>query len=261
MVQKMSQVAISYWEEGGNPVKQEAFSRLGEETSVDILDPTEPHPEIEDNGYELYHNAKRREGALQDHRTAEEAGIRTVNSADGAHTTIDRLSTLEALEELGIPTPEWDYGTPESISIDMPLVAKPKMELGEDRHDIIFYGMEEHGGLPFSNGSLDYVGERVVEEYVPTERHVKAYLVGDEVRAVELDDPLKWSGEEFEPSTELRDIVTRVGEGLGLGILEADVVERNGDRYVVDVNQTANLGGVSDAADLYEQALRSVLDY
>ncbi|MCJ7479183.1 MAG: hypothetical protein MUP63_03335 [Candidatus Nanohaloarchaeota archaeon QJJ-7] len=256
----MAKVAVSYWEENGNPIKYETFSRIDEWAEIEILNPEVSHPELGKNGYDLFHNAKRRKGALQDHRRAQENGLTTLNSAEGAYTTIDRLSTLQRLEELGIDTPDWEYTWADDVTLGPPLVAKPRLELGEDRHDVMFYGQADYEDLPFQNGTLDYEDRRIVEEFVDPARHIKTYLIGDEVRAVELSDPLHWYGAAIEPDPEMEETVRRIGEGFGFSILEADMVERNGDRYTVDVNQTANLSGVEDAPELYEQAVRETLE-
>ncbi|MFB6294791.1 MAG: hypothetical protein ABEI97_03460, partial [Candidatus Nanohaloarchaea archaeon] len=197
----MTHIAISYPADGGNERKRELFSRLEDWAEVDLFDPYASHPELKQNGYDLYHNAKRRKGALQDQRQAEEAGIPTLNASDGSYKVLNRRATLEQLQAAGVTTPAWTYGRPDTLDVDPPVVAKPPIEIGDDRHDVRFHGTQRYDGLPFTNGSLDFTDVRVVEEYIPGDRHIKAYRLGDAVRAVELDDPLGWRGAEIDPGS------------------------------------------------------------
>ncbi len=256
---RVTHIAISYPETGGNPLKRELFSRLEDWAEVDLFDPYTTHPELERNGYDLYHNAKRRNGALQDQRRAEAAGVRTLNSSEGSYVVLNRRATLEHLQQIDVQTPDWEYGMADTVTAEPPVVAKPPIEIGEDRHDVRFHGTEQYDGFPFTNGSLEFPGVRVVEEYIPGGRHVKAYRIGEETRAVELDDPLQWDGEEIDPDPAMVETVEQIGDHFGLCIFETDLVEQGDDIYVVDVNQTVNGAGVDDFVDVYEDAIREQL--
>lgn len=258
----MTRIAISYRDLDNNAKKVlgETVSQLETWADVDLLDPEETHPhQLGDGDYDVYHAAVCRRQSLRDQKTAADTGIPTVNSVPGTRTTVDRLETLRYLRQLGIPTPPFQHGPADEITLDAPLVVKPRKELGPDRHDIRFYdpGRNGEGPISFGHDTLDHVDDRVVEAYIDTERHLKAYQVGAEVRAVELDDPLAWDGEELSsPQPRIEEVVRRIGDGLDLHVFEADIVPRDGTPYVVDVNPTVNLSGVDGGVNLYEQAVR-----
>lgn len=230
---------------------------------VEVLDPESQHLEIEE--YSFYWDASRRSGSFIDQITANEKDVPTANSPYG-QITLDRYHTLEHLEELGVPVPGYCFvptgDLPEGVD---PFVAKPVMELGEGRHDIRFYSDSEteggvNGGIEFSERPEEFEDSAVVEEYIDFDRTLKCYYLGGEKRAVELESPTSRTGREVDVPGELEEISEKVSNGLGLQLLELDIVENSeGEYYVVDVDYTVNLSGVEDGAErtadaIYEMA-------
>ncbi len=253
-------IAISYWEEGGNPVKRELVQRLGEKYDVEVLDPEREHPTIADGEARLYHMAKRREESLRDLERAYRNGVRTLNTPEGAYTAVDRLETLRTLEEAGVPVPDYEYGNIEDVDIDTPVVSKPRTELGEDRHRVEFFGYISHPDIDTIGAEMDFVDKRLVQEYVDGRRHIKAYRLGDRVRAVEIDSTDIGHGTEIETDRELERLVHMAGDSIGLSFMEVDLVDGRGEYHAVDVNSTGNLGGVQEAVELYQGLIEEKLE-
>lgn len=239
-------------------MKYNLFSRLDDVADLEIWDP-ENSNDRNWNEVDLYHKAKRSKDALEDSRKARENGVPTINSPEGSFIVMNRWATLLNLDLIGIDIPEYDYGEPQNISMETPYVEKPAIEIGPGRHDVRFCGLEDEE-LPFNNEPLESDYPRVFEEFIEADRHIKAYRIGNEVRAVELDDRSKWDGEEIQVDQKLDKMLNSIGSYFGLRILEADILETGGALYCVDVNQTANLSGVSDAVEIYMDEIMRVLE-
>jgi glutathione synthase/RimK-type ligase-like ATP-grasp enzyme len=239
-------IAISHWADRENPVKRRLIDALREWAEVVLLDPRTEHPDLVTRGFDLYHMAGWYPEALRDLRRANRAGLRTVNPYYGARATADRLACAQIRRHGGVRAPGFQYGTAEEITLDPPVVIKPRWELGEDGHEFAIV----------RSGDLAFDGERLVERFVVRRRSYKIYRVGDAVRSVR--------GIGTEASTEvaatsrIRTLTDRIAALFGLSLFEMDVVVHK-NWYVIDVNPVASLREIDDGTEIYERLIRSRL--
>lgn len=237
-------IAITHWADRESPIKRRMLDALREWADVTLLDPRAEHPELATRGYDLYHMAGWYPEALRDLRRADRAGVRTINPYYGARATADRLACGRIRRYGGVRAPEFQYGTVEEVTLEPPVVVKPRWELQEGGHAFTIV----------RSGDLEFDGERFVERFVAPGRSYKIYRVGEAVRGVrEADAPT-----EVETTGRMRALTERIRALFGLSLFEMDVVVHK-NWYVVDVNPVVSLRGVEDGAEVYERLIRSRL--
>jgi hypothetical protein len=236
-------VGIAYWRDGGNPVKRTVIDRMEQWASVDLLDPETEHADMQTRAYDLYHMAKRRRGSLFNLERASAAGIPTVNPPGSAWLSSDRFMRSKLLEDNEFPVPAYEYGTADQISLGPPVVVKPRWEWSQDAHDF-----ETISARP-----VEFDGRKLVERYVPHDRVLKAYGIGDRVRFVEGPDRPR----ETVPPSSVRNLFARVQSVLDLTVFEVDIAITGDDCCVFDVNPVVSLAGVEGGARMYEAELRA----
>lgn len=248
LARRTPRIAISYWEERGNPVKHRLFDALSEWADLLLLDPDREHYDLDLLDLDLYHAAAWTHPALSDLERAEHAGIATINTYDGARRTTDRLERCRTLKEAGFHVPPFQFGLAGSITLQPPLLVKPRDELDSSGHDFEIVYTDD----------LEYEGERFVQEYVVPRKSYKIHRVGDVTRAVRL------LGHEHAPREALvpRKFVSladQVAGLFGLSLFELDVVIHKA-LYVVDVNPVVSLEAVEDAVEIYERLIQSRIE-
>ncbi|WP_158055815.1 ATP-grasp domain-containing protein [Halorussus halophilus] len=240
-------IAISYYEDRGNPLKHQLFDRLRSWTDLRILHPETEHPDLAEMGFDFYHMAAWRHAALADLRRARKAEVPTLNSYHGAATTEDRLARCRTLRNEGVRVPPFEFGRAEQITLGPPVLVKPRHELGDGGHEFrVVY-----------SGSLEFDGERFVERYVVPRRSYKIFGVGDQTRATRHIPP-DGTPKEVETPRRFRELTAEIADLFDLGLFELDVVVHKG-LYVIDVNPVVSLAGVDDAVDIYESLLREAV--
>lgn len=240
----MAHVGISYWPVGGNQTKQRVFRALSDVAEVTFLDPNQSHPDLSNRGFDLYHLAKRRRPAVADLHRAAAAGIPTLNPPSGVSLTSDRLATLDVLRRAAIPVPDYEFAPANRITLEPPFVVKTRHETDTEAHDHDFV----FEGFP------TYRGPRLVQQYIASNRHLKVYRIGDEIRVVELGAARGIVRRELPARSDLRELTDQIAAFTGLSLFEADILD-GPTPYVVDVNPVVSLAGVSDAESLYLQYL------
>lgn len=85
-------------------------------------------------GLDLYHVARWSPAAFDDFRAAAEAGVPTVNSYRGARATEDRLVSLRACVDAGLPVADFEYGTADTVTPAPPVLLNPRHETAPDGH-------------------------------------------------------------------------------------------------------------------------------
>jgi len=237
-------VAISYYEDRGNPLKFELFDRLRAWADLELLDPEREHPDLADRGLDLYHMARWRRGALADLERACEAGIPTLNSYRGAAQLEDRLERCETLRDHGFHVPDFQYGRAEEITLRPPVVVKPRREIVSGSHTFTLV----------RSAPIDFEGERFVQRYVVPRRSYKIFRVGERVRTTRHERP---DGKPSEVETRRRfaELTDAVADLYDLSVFELDIVVHK-NLYVIDVNPVVSLEGVGDAVDIYEECIR-----
>lgn len=237
-------IAISHWADRENPTKRRLLDALREWAEVTLLDPQTEHPDLAERGFDLYHMAGWYSEALRDLRRADRAGVRTINPYYGARATADRLACGQIRRHGGVRAPEFQYGRAPEITLEPPVIVKPRWELQEGGHEFAIV----------RSGALSFDGERLVEEFVAPRRSYKIHRVGEAVRAIKEAETTR----EVETTARIRGLTERIVELFGLSLFEMDVVVHK-NWYVIDVNPVVSLHGVEDGAAIYERLIRSRL--
>ncbi len=232
--------------------RSDFFTGMSEWADVTLINPEREIPDkLENEPVDLYHMAKRRTEGLNNLQYAQEYGVDTINPASGARRVNNRVDTLEMLEDLGIPVPDWDVGTYENIHMEPPAVVKTRRETEDGKHDI--------GNLSHDE---PYEGRKLVQDFIPHDEALKLYNVGDEVRTVRLEDdrhddfvdPRHAEAEEIETPHYMQQYADQIRDETGLEIFEVDVLKDG--REVLDANSVPFLADTEDGMDLYEDAIR-----
>lgn len=237
-------IAISHWADRESPIKRRMLDALREWADVTLLDPRAEHPDLAERGYDLYHMAGWYPEALRDLRRAGRAGVRTINPYYGARASADRLACGQIRRYGGVRAPEFQYGTAEEVTLEPPVVVKPRWELQEGGHAF----------TTVRSGRIAFDGERLVERLVAPRRSYKIHRMGEAVRAVREAETTR----AVETTGRMRALTDRIRALFGLSLFEMDVVVHK-NWYVIDVNPVVSLHGIEDGAEIYERLLRSRL--
>lgn len=239
-------IGISCLADGSNPVKATLFPKIGEWAEVVTLDPETEHNDLLEYDLDLYHMVRRRAASLSDLERACRGGITTINPYVGARLFADRLNSSKVLRDAGLPVPTFQYGRPEHIDLDTPVILKPRYELGPTRHDISV----------ISEDTIQFSGQKFVQEYVPHDRVYKIYQFGTETKAVEGTEATRQPTRECEVTDRLTAIADRIRQLTNMDLFEVDLVGGD-DLYVVDVNAAVSARGIADGVAIYERLLYS----
>jgi hypothetical protein len=237
-------IGIAYPLEGENQMKRRLFDRVREWAGLEVLDPSRRHPDLPKMGLDLYHMARWSQAAYADFETADEYGVATVNSYEGARITEDRVASARECVEAGLPFVDFEYGTAEEVTLGPPALIKSRHELDADGHEF---------RLVFT-GEIAFEGERMVERYVVPSRSFKVFKVGSHVRATErISEESGW--EAVGVSDHFVELADEVAALFDLKLFELDILVHK-TYYIIDINPVVSLEGVDDAVDIYEELLR-----
>jgi ribosomal protein S6--L-glutamate ligase len=161
----------------------------------------------------------------------------------------DKVVAFRILERAGAPMPEsYVFSQPDDLAPLLeagPLIVKPIR--GSDGHGVrLISRAGDLAELP--RGKEPVFAQRYIRPQGTTE--LKMFVIGDQVfgvkRRVRLEIKDGGDGEPFTPTPELRAIVLRCGEAFGIDLYGVDVIERNGQAFVVDMNSVPGFKGVPD---------------
>jgi ribosomal protein S6--L-glutamate ligase len=232
---------------------RDVVQRLREqEVEVDVLDLDQDPTDLGNIQirHDLYLLHSVTEASLSFAGILESLGASVLNTCQVTRTLRDKALTTGLLQRAGVPVPD-TYLAQRPIQLiplldTGPLVVKP------------YYGSRGDGVRMVCNSDELF-------EATPNERPVfaqryhepqgldrKLYCIGGEVFGVKRVFPAnsyaEKLGESFTVTPELRAIVLRCGEALGIDLFGVDVVISQGQPYVVDASSFPGFKGVPDAA-------------
>jgi mannitol-1-phosphate/altronate dehydrogenase/glutathione synthase/RimK-type ligase-like ATP-grasp enzyme len=199
--------------------------------------------------HDLYVVKSHTELALSLAGTLHHLGARVLHDWPSAMAVQNKIVTSRLLRGAGVPAPDsWvtgDLTLLHELLEQRPLILKPY--LGHRGQGLrILRDPRDLPGLP------PLATPMLAQEYVPgAGEDLKVYVVGDEVFAVRKpfsQGSFTQSGRPCPVEPEVRDIALRCGRALGLGLYGLDIVESNGQAWVVDVNTFPGYKGVPDVA-------------
>jgi ribosomal protein S6--L-glutamate ligase len=194
-----------------------------------------------------------------------ELGASIVNHYPVTNALRDKIVTARVLQAAGIPMPRTCVAShPDQLASmldDGPIIVKP-FTGGNGIHIQIIRSLAELL-------QVDRHGEPVfAQRYHPHDGwDRKIYVIGGELFGVKRIFPRRTEadryGEPFMLTPELRDIAVRCGQAFGIDLYGVDIIESEGQPYVVDMCSIPGFKGVPDAVPLlarylYEAAERSV---
>lgn len=243
-------VAVAYWMDKGNPIKQEARKKMENSSLYSLywLDPKIEHPRLQENGINLFHMSKQRKESMNDLRGFEQKRS-VLNSEKAIKQTNNRLESIKNLQNYGIPVPEWDFGRDYEICLDTPVIAKSPHEGYSSGHSHQLFFDEE----------VSYDGDRLVQEFLegPTLKGYRMPHLEDrpKVFAEIMGERRNKEGQEVLPSSEMTEIVEEVHGATDLEMFEVDMILSDEGYNVVDVNPFVSLRGIEDGSRLYLDSL------
>ncbi len=162
----------------------------------------------------------------------------------------DKIVATRMLQAAGVPVPETFLSVhPAQLAplLDTgPLVVKPhRGSKGRGVH-VVWDADELHD---VATGDGPVFAQRYHE---PKGRDRKLYCIGGQLFGVKRVWPVRTYqqklGEPFTVTPELRDIAVRCAAGFGMELFGLDIIESDGQPYVVDINPFPGFKGVPDAA-------------
>jgi len=168
----------------------------------------------------------------------------------------DKIVAARILQAAGVPVPAtYVASQPEALAPlleEGPLVVKPYDGGGGHHVQVVRTAAE------LTTVRRDRRAPVFAQRYhLPQGRDRKLYVIGDQVFGVKKVFPRRTAedkhGESFVPGPELRDIARRCGQAFGVDLYGVDVIESNGEPYVVDVTSVPGYKGVPDAPRLLAQ--------
>jgi len=231
--------------------KRQVYDRVRTWADLRLLDPDAEHPALTEMGLDCFHMAHWTPQSLRDLQRAEDGGIPTVNSYEGAATAVDRLAKCRRIETAGIRVPPYEFGTAEEISLDPPVVVKPRDEFVSGGHEF---------SVVFA-GEIDFAGERFVQRYIAPRMSFKLFQIGEYSRSTKhpprsgVDRSMRSLAQETATTAKFAGLLDAVAGLFDLNLFELDVVVHKGV-YVIDVNPVVSLDGVGDAVEIYDELLR-----
>lgn len=187
--------------------------------------------------------------ALEVARSAHEAGVRCFNPYPVTELCRDKVATTMALQEHGVPVPEtWtvqDLADLERELAGGPLIVKP-VRGSQGQGVEVVRTVEDLRALDYGQDAV--MAQRFMTPDGPDR---KIYRIGDEVFCVERVWPPTSYEDKLGRLVELPPAVEAVaracGDALGIDVYGVDVIEHQGEPYVVDLSSFPGFKGVPDA--------------
>jgi ribosomal protein S6--L-glutamate ligase len=187
-------------------------------------------------------------------------GASMINSYPVTVACRDKVVTTRMLQAGGVPVPQtWVTSRPGELAPlleDGPLVLKPTR--GSQGRGIMVVHRPEH----LAAATYDVVLAQ--RYYRPDGPDLKLYCIGGEVFGVERIFPAKTYeekvGRPLRVDPALEQLARRCSSAMGIDLFGVDVVESDGQAWVVDLSSFPGFKGVPKAAELLADYLSSVLD-
>jgi len=202
--------------------------------------------------YDLYVLRKMSGAALSLAGALHELGAAIVNPYPVSATLRDKIVTCRVLQAAGLPVPAtFVAAEPEQLApllADGPLVLKPYLGAGGHHVRIVRDAAEL---APLEREREPLFAQRY---HAPQGRDRKLYVIGERIFGVKKVFPRRTHeermGEPFAVTTELAEIARRCGRAFGIDLYGVDVIESDGQPYVVDMASIPGFKGVPDALTL-----------
>lgn len=211
--------------------------------------------------YDLYALKVKSDSALHTIEIAEELGINTINRSEAIRKTQDKILCDVILRKNNIPIPH-SYFTKGSESLHIlknrltfPIVYKPYKGSHNDANKVKnFDELASYG-----SDNLLYF-----QEFIENDGYDwKVYVADEQVFGIKRFSPFIKSyenkgnedREEFDVSEDLSDIILKIGELFGLDIYGVDVVFRDDQYYIIDVNDFPGFRGIKEAPNAIANSL------
>lgn len=203
--------------------------------------------------YDLYALKVKSDSALHAIEIAEELGINTINRSEAIRKTQDKILCDVILRKNDIPIPH-SYFTEgfESLhklkdKLTFPLVYKPYKGSHNDATKV--HNFEE---------LADFGAENLLyfQEYVENDGYDwKVYVADDQVFGIKrfspfvkiYEDKANEDRKRFDVSEDLAETILKIGDIFGLDIYGVDVVFRDDQYIIIDVNDFPGFRGLRDA--------------
>ena len=188
--------------------------------------------------------------ALELARRYDEAGIATFNPYPVTELCRDKVATTQALADAGVPVPQtWSVTDPTDLApllADGPLILKPTRGSQGQGIEIV---RDEAALTAYRIGAEPIMAQRF---HQPDGKDRKIYRIGSEVFCVERIWPPVTHEDKLGRLIELRPEVEQIardcGPALGIDTYGVDIIEHQGEPYVVDLSSFPGFKGVPDAA-------------
>jgi len=176
-------------------------------------------------------------------------GATIVNSYPVTVALHDKIITARILQRAGVPVPAtYVASRPDRLApllAEGPLVLKPYH--GSDGIGVrVVRSVTELAAVPAGRDPV--LAQRY---HAPQGRDRKIYVVGERLFGVKKVFPIRTErdrrGEPFAPGPELCEIARRCGRAFGIDLYSVDIIESEGQPYVVDMCSIPGCGGVADA--------------
>lgn len=190
-------------------------------------------------------------------------GATIVNPYPVTVALYDKIIMCRILQATGVPVPATYVGSHLEELAPLfdagPLVVKPYHGTGGDGVRVVRSAVE------LADLAHDKQEPVFAQRYhVPQGPDRKLYRIGDRVFGVKKVFPrqseVEKHGEPFTPSPELREIVLRCGRAFGIDLYGVDIIESEGQPYVVDMSSIPGFKGVPDAPRLLADYFRAAAE-
>jgi len=219
-----------------------------------IVDVIHPSPRVVDLStlrveHDLYVLKKISDFTLSIAGVLHTQGATIVNPYPTTVALRDKIIGCAILQAAGVPTPA-TYVVPRADRLaplldEGPLVVKPYQ--GACGFEVrVVRNLSDLADVPARKEPV--LAQRY---HVPEGRDRKIYSIGGRLFGVKKTFPAlteeEKHGEPFTPSTELCEIALRCGRAFGIDLYGVDIIESEGQPYVVDVSSIPGFKGVPDA--------------
>jgi ribosomal protein S6--L-glutamate ligase len=177
-------------------------------------------------------------------------GAAVVNPYPVSEALRDKIVAFRVLQAAGVPTPVTHVASHAEELAPLlgagPLVLKPYQ--GGGGHGVrIVHSAAELAEVPYDRHAPVFAQRY----HAPEGRDRKIYAIGGRLFGVKKVFPLRTEaekqGEPFALTPELRDIALRCGRAFGIDLYGVDIVESEGQPYVVDMCSMPGFRGVPNA--------------
>jgi ribosomal protein S6--L-glutamate ligase len=200
--------------------------------------------------HDLYVLKDKSELAMSVAASLHAAGAAVLNPYPVSALLRDKIATFQILQAAGVPTPQSfvasDLEQLRAAVAQAPFVLKPYR--GSRGAGVCV--VEDADGL----AALPPIAGPIFAQryHAPQGRDRKLYAIGDELFGVKRVWPARTTedklGEPFTPSGALAAVARRCGAAFGIDLFGVDIVESEGQAYVVDMSSLPGFKGVPDAA-------------